>query len=116
MAFKFEKLDVWKKSMELIETINIITKKFPKEELFVLTSQIKRASDSVTLNIVEGSQGQSNPEFSKFLGYSIRSCLEVVGCIFIAQTRKIISIEHFNKVYEDCEVLIRMLQSLRNKL
>jgi four helix bundle protein len=116
MAFKFENLDVWKKSLELVETIDAVSKKFPKEELYVLTSQIKRAGDSVSLNIGEGSQGQSNPEFSKFLGYAIRSCIEVVCCIYIAKTRKIISTEDFNKIYNDCETLIKMLQSLRNKL
>ena len=114
--FKFENLEVWKKAMDLVEFIDLVTKKFPKEEVYVLTSQIKRASDSVVLNIGEGSQGQSNPEFAKFINYSIRSCIEVVCCIFIAKTRKIISEEDFQKIYSDCEVLIKMLQSLKSKL
>lgn len=114
--FKFENLEVWKKSMDLIVSVDNITKKFPKGELYVLTSQIKRAGDSVSLNIGEGSQGQSNPEFSKFLGYSIRSCIEIVCCIFIARARKIINAEDFKEVYTQCETLIKMLQSLRNKL
>ena len=46
--------------------------------MYVLTSQIKRAADSIALNIAEGSTGQSNPEFAKFLGYAIRSGIEVV--------------------------------------
>lgn len=116
MPFKFEYLDVWKKSLELIEIIDVVSKKFPKEELYVLTSQIKRAGDSVSLNIGEGSQGQSNPEFGKFLGYAIRSCIEVVCCIYVAQVRKIISQEDFNNIYNQCETLVKMLQALRNKL
>ena len=60
MPFKFEKLIVWQKAMELSDVINQLTKSFPKVELFVLTSQIKRAADSVSLNIAEGSTGQSN--------------------------------------------------------
>lgn len=60
MAFKFEKLRVWQKSLELSSLVNTITKEFPKEELFILTSQIKRAADSVNLNIAEGLTGQSN--------------------------------------------------------
>jgi four helix bundle protein len=87
MSFKFEKLLVWQKAVDLSENINNLSKTFPKDELFVLTSQIKRAADSVSLNIAEGSTGQSNPEFSKFLGYSIRSNIEV-GCLFLAQRRK----------------------------
>ena len=67
MAFKFEKLKVWEKAIDLSVEINDLTKKFPKEELYVLTSQIKRASDSIALNIAEGSTGQSNKEFRRFL-------------------------------------------------
>ncbi len=64
--FKFENLEVWKKSIELVVKVENVIKKFPKEEIYVLTSQMKRACDSISLNIAEGSQGQSNPEFSRF--------------------------------------------------
>lgn len=70
--FKFENLEVWKKAMELVAFIDGVTKKFPKEEIYILTSQIKRASDSIVLNIGEGSQGQTNAEFGRFIGYAIR--------------------------------------------
>ena len=80
MPFKFEKLIVWQKSLELTEAIHNLTKQFPKEEMFVLASQIKRAADSVSLNIAEGSTGQSNAEFSRFLAIALRSNIEVVGC------------------------------------
>ena len=116
IMFKFENLEVWKKGMDLIAFVDLVSKKFPKEELYVLTSQLKRASDSIVLNIGEGSQGQSNAEFGKFIGYSIRSCVEVVCCIFIAKARGIIELDDFNKIYSDCETLIKMLQSLRSKL
>lgn len=66
MAFKFEKLIVWQKSVDLSHSIPTLTRTFPKEELFILTSQIKSASDSISLNIVEGSTGQTNPEFNRF--------------------------------------------------
>ena len=114
--FKFEKLDVWSKSMDLIEFIDILVKKFPKEETYILTSQIKRASDSIALNIAEGSQGQSNAEFSKFIGYAIRSTIEVVCCIHIAKRRGIILNEDFDKVYSDWETISKMLQSFKTKL
>jgi len=51
----------------LAADVNDLTKAFPKDELFVLSAQIKRAADSVSLNIAEGSTGQSNPGFKKFL-------------------------------------------------
>jgi four helix bundle protein len=114
--FKFENLEVWKKSIELVVKVESVVKKFPKEEIYLLTSQMKRACDSISLNIAEGSQGQSNPEFSRFLGYAMRSCIEVVGCIYIAQARKIIDEEDFISIYDDCETLVKMIQSLRNKI
>ena len=68
MAFKFESLQVWQKALELTDEIDSLTKNsFPKEELFILTSQIKRAADSVVLNIAEGCTGQTNPVFQNIL-------------------------------------------------
>lgn len=116
MAFKFEKLRVWQRSMELSSLVNSVTKDFPKDELFVLTSQIKRAADSVSLNIAEGSTGQSNPEFIRFLRYSLRSNIEVVGCIFLARDRNIITEENFMKIYQLSEEILAMISALIKKL
>ena len=114
--FKFENLKVWKKALSLTKTIHDLTRKFPKEELFILTAQIKRAADSVGLNIAEGSTGQSNAEFRLFLGYSIRSALEVVACLFIGEKRGVIRAEDFNRITAEAETLIKMLQALRKSL
>lgn len=73
MKFKFENLIIWQKGMELAEDIFQLTRNFPKEEMYNLTSQIMRASDSIALNISEGSIDQSNAEFKRFMGYAIRS-------------------------------------------
>ncbi len=116
MSFKFEKLIVWQKAIDLTALVHEITLIFPKEELYILTSQIKRAADSVALNIAEGSTGQTNPEFKRFLSIALRSDIEVVSCIFVAQKRKIISEEDFNKIYKACEEILVMLNSLRNSL
>ena len=83
MAFKFEKLNVWKDAVELSGDISDRTKKFPKEEIYALTSQVRRAADSISLNIAEGSTGQSNPEFRRFS----RLCTAVgnrSGCLFFS--------------------------------
>ena len=116
MAFKFEKLIVWQKSLDLTSVVHEVTLKFPKDELYVLTSQIKRAADSVSLNIAEGSTGQSNPEFNRFLGYALRSDIEVVGCIYIAERRKIISDDDFTIIYKMCEEILVMINALRKSL
>ncbi|TWI78375.1 four helix bundle protein [Lacibacter cauensis] len=116
MAFKFEKLIVWQKALDLSDVVNQLTKTFPKDEVYVLTSQIKRAADSVSLNIAEGSTGQTNPEFSRFLSYALRSNIEVVGCIFIAQRRGYIQQQEFEKIYRLCEEILVMTNALRNTL
>ncbi len=116
MAFKFEKLIVWQKALDLSDVVNQLTKTFPKDEVYVLTSQIKRAADSVSLNIAEGSTGQTNPEFSRFLSYALRSNIEVVGCVFIAQRRGYIQQQEFEKIYHMCEEILVMINALRNTL
>jgi len=117
MAFKFENLQVWQKALDLTEEIDLLTKKsFPKDELFILTSQIKRAADSVVFNIAEGCTGQTNPVFKTFLGYSLRSAIEVVSCLFIAKKRNIITGDDFQKLYDEYQSLTKMITSLRNTL
>ena len=90
-GFKFEKLIVWQKAMELGELINSKASNFPPFELYNLSSQIRRAVDSIALNISEGSILQSDSEYKKFLGYSIRSLAEVVTCLHKAKLRNYIS-------------------------
>ena len=116
MAFKFECLQVWQRALDLTNDIDQLTKKFPKEELYVLSSQIKRAADSVVLNIAEGCTGQTNPVFKTFLVYALLSCIEVVSCLFIGRKRKIVEEDDFHKLYEEYQVLTKMITALRNSL
>lgn len=117
MAFKFENLQVWQKALDLTDEINILTKNaFPKDELFILTAQIKRAADSVVLNIAEGCTGQTNAVFKNFLGYSLRSSIEVVACLFIAKRRMIIDQDDFQRLYDEYQSLTKMITALRNTL
>jgi four helix bundle protein len=76
MEFKFEKLEVWRMAINIADEVHLLTRTFPKEEMFSLTSQMKRAADSVSLNIAEGSTGQSDPEQRRFLGYAQRSAMK----------------------------------------
>ena len=113
MAFKFENLEVWQEALELTGIVHDVSGKFPGGELYVLTSQIKRAADSIALNIAEGSTGQSNAEFKKFLGYAIRSGIEVVSCVYIAKRRKVISAEDFLLIYNNADNLVKRIQALK---
>ncbi|MXV51372.1 four helix bundle protein [Pedobacter sp. HMF7647] len=116
MAFKFENLKVWQKAVDLSDHIDRLTKGFPKNEIFILTSQIKRAADSVSLNIAEGSTGQSNAEFKRFLGYALRSNIEVVGCLHLAKRRNYIEHDHFLTLYNNCEEILVMINALKKSL
>jgi four helix bundle protein len=117
MAFKFENLQVWQKGLDLTDEISLLAKSnFPKDELFILTSQIKRAADSVVLNIAEGCTGQTNAVFKNFLSYSLRSAIEVVACLFIAKRRNIINEDDFLRLYGEYQSLTKMITSLRNTL
>lgn len=116
MAFRFESLQVWQRALDAGERINQLTKSFPKEETYVLTSQIKRAADSVVLNIAEGSTGQTKAVFKLFLSYAFRSAIEVVSALFIAKKRGYKKKELFADLYSECEILVKMITALRNSL
>jgi four helix bundle protein len=116
MAFKFEKLEIWKLAIDLADNVHKLTRNFPKEEMFSLTSQMKRAADSVSLNIAEGSTGQSDVEQSRFLGYSQRSALEVVNCLYLALRRNYIDQQEFDKFYAELERLSIKIQAFKKSL
>ncbi|MEQ8470816.1 MAG: four helix bundle protein [Marinoscillum sp.] len=116
MSFKFENLKVWQRALDFTGQIDLLIKSFPDNERFALSSQMKRAGDSIALNIAEGSTGQSNKEFARFLGIALRSGIEVVGCLYLGRKRQIITDEDFLRMYRELEEIIRMIQALRNSL
>ena len=116
VSFKFEKLIIWQKSMDFGEEIHVLANTFPSNELYNLSSQIRRASDSVALNISEGSIDQSAPKFRKFMGYSIRSLAEVVTCLHKATRRNYITEVKFEKLYTDSFNLMNMMVAFKKKI
>ena len=116
MSFKFEKLIIWQKAMDFGEDINSMTLDFPKKEMYNLSSQIMRATDSIALNIAEGSIEQSSAEFNRFLGYSVRSLAEVVTCLHKAKRRNYIDDINFYKNYQNAFNLMNMMIAFKNKV
>lgn len=116
MSFKFEQLRVWQISFEFAEEINLTADGFPVKELYNLTAQLRRAADSIGLNIAEGSTGQSNNEQRRFLSYANRSTLEVAACILKAKARNYIHEDEFSSLYKKCESLSKMLQRFMQKI
>ena len=116
MKFKFEDLIIWQRAMTFGEEIFSQTQKFPKDELYGLTSQIRRAGDSIALNISEGAIEQTGLEFGRFMSYAIRSLAEVVTCLYKALNRKYITKVVFDKLYEDAFNLMNMMIAFRKKV
>lgn len=116
MPIKFENLKIWQKAFYLSDDIHTGALQFPKIELFSLCSQIKRAADSVVLNICEGSTGLSNAEFARFLNISLRSAIEVVGCLMLARKRKYLDEETYKRLYDEYDHLCRMITKFRDSL
>lgn len=114
-TFRFEDLKIYQKAISFGESVNFIAKKFPKDERFELTSQFKRAADSVALNIAEGSAG-SDAQCHKFLGLSWFSLNECVSCITKAFLRNYISEIEREELRKECYELSKMISTLRAKI
>lgn len=82
--YNFEKLEVWKLAIEMIKLVKNIVKKFPLDEKYILTDQIRRAALSVALNIAEGWGRKTRKDFSRFISNAIGSCLEVIASLKVA--------------------------------
>lgn len=102
--------------MDFGEEIHTVAKTFPKEEVYNISSQIRRAADSVALNISKGAIGQSNPEFKKFIGYAIRSLAEGITCLHKAKKRNYITDERFTCLYDFAYNLMNMMAAFKKKI
>lgn len=90
-------------------TAREVIKNFPREEMFALSSQFRRAADSIPLNIAEGSGNESVKEVTKFLGYSIRSAYECLCCLDIAFENNFLANSEKERIEGFVEELIKML-------
>jgi four helix bundle protein len=114
--FNFEKLEVWKKSIELADTIYASTRTFPAEERFGLTNQLRRAAVSISSNIAEGSSRSSKADFAHFIEFGTGSVFELASQMFIARRQGLLAEKNFQEIYADAQEIRRMLSGLRNSL
>lgn len=107
-----EKLDVWKKAVAIVTTLYDITKTFPADERFGLTSQIRRAGVSIPANIAEGAGRESDKEFCRFLSIAQGSASELETELLIAKNLGYLSSEDFELIFEEINVVGRMIGGL----
>lgn len=108
----FTDLNAWKEGHKLVLEIYTITKKFPKEEIFGLTIQLRRASVSVTSNIAEGFSRNSYKEKLNFYSISLGSLTEVQNQLLIARDIKYIEMNEFKKIAESTVVVSKLINGL----
>ena len=110
----YKELSVWKKAFEMCECIYKATQDFPKEELYGLTSQIRRAAISIPSNIAEGSK-RGKKEFIYFLKIAHGSGAEIETQLLLANRMGHISPEDFSAISSTLEEVMKMLESLIKK-
>lgn len=115
LSFNFEKLEVYQKSITLNKKVYLLTLKWPREYLFGLTDQLRRATLSISLNIAEGS-GRTAKDFSHFVSISRGSAFECIPILEIAQELKLISQSDFDLLYSEYKSISQMLTNLRKSL
>ena len=114
--FNFEKLEVWNKAIDFADAVYSITRAFPDDERFGLTSQMRRAAVSISSNIAEGSARHSRDDYAHFLEIATGSIFEVVSQATISKRQGFLSETDYKRLYEAAEVQSRMLSGLRKSL
>ena len=112
----YKELKVWQKAMDLVVEVYSLTREFPKDELFGLMSQLRRAVVSIALNIAEGAGCESDLEFTRFLDISLRSTYETVTGLQIAGRLKFCKQNIADQHVMDAEEIARMTTGLIRKL
>lgn len=107
----YTELFVWQKSMELVTNIYRDTQSFPKEEVYGLTSQIRRCAVSIPSNIAEGFGRKSQQDFIRFLKISMGSLFELQTQLRISKNIGFLNESRFNALFEETREVERMLSS-----
>lgn len=107
--FPFEKLEIWQLAVEFSVYIYEVTKKFPKEEKFGITNQLRRSSNSISSNIAEGSSRKSANEKSRFFEIAYSSLMESLNHVVISRKLNYLS-------EEDFEIIRAKVSELSNKI
>lgn len=108
----FKELHVWQNSVELATEIYQLTKRYPKDEIYGLTSQIRRCSISISSNIAEGAGRSGKKEFKYFLNIAYGSSFELETQLIISKNLKYVDDDRFESLYDKLTEIQKMLYNL----
>ena len=112
----FKDLKIWQKGIEIVKDVYTITRSFPNEEMYGLTSQMRRSAVSIPSNVAEGFRRFHNKEFAQFLHIAFGSAAELETQLIIAEELKYFNSENNKKIFEKISHLSKMIKSLLKKL
>lgn len=112
----YRDLKVWQESIELVSDIYKLSQKFPKQEVFGLSSQLQRAAVSVPSNIAEGHARKTNKEFRRFLSISLGSLAELETQLVIAGKLDYLPSCEVDSISDKTDYIGKMIRNLQKKL
>ena len=114
--YRFEKLDVWKKGLELSDRLFDIADRTDMKHCYRFSEQLRAAAMSITNNIAEGSASTSHKDFAQFLNIARRSVFECVNILILFERRKYITLEELDSLKFELSSISKMLTNLRKSL
>src|SRR5215475_3745134 len=116
MAFRFEGLEIFHAAIDFSARVYETVRKFPADERFDLTSQARRAANSIVLNIAEGSGRGTKKDFSHFLDMAVRPTFETVACFFVARRQSYVSQQDLDELKRSGESLNKRINAFKGPL
>jgi four helix bundle protein len=114
--FRFEKLNVWQEARRLNRMVYGLTRQFPSYEGFGMTSQVRRASVSVSANIAEGAGRNSDKDFAHFLEQAYASLMEVASLLYLSLDEHYVAEKDVHPLFDELEKLARQIAALNRPL
>ena len=112
----YKELEVWRKGIEIVDLVYAMTKGFPRQERYGLTSQMQRAATSIPSNVAEGFARQHPGEYRQFLYASLGSCAELETQVVISRRRGYLVAQQADRLAEHLDHESRMLMNLIKRL
>ena len=113
---QYQQLDMWQRSCKFSLSLYQSTKEFPKEELFGLTNQMRRASISIPSNIAEGSSRKSTKEYARFIEIAIGSAFELETQLHLSHQLDYLSTHQFHSLHDNLTVIIKQMRKFKQSL